>query len=273
MFQARVLVVNAVNPEPGVLTHAHYLAEQSTAVARGLELAMKTVMPSEVILAKLAGSPGGLPQAREVEVQPRHPAGMAPLVVKAATGLENPADVCLLSTPYLHDLGRAAETGLPVPRTLITVGSLNYSALIGTPVRRVLEAADIEPAAGDRVILGGVFTGQAAYTLEAGVDRDTLGLSVVADGAYPPVEDNPCLHCGECVRRCPSRIRPGLLSRFAEFDLLDRAREWGIEACMECGLCGYHCPGRRPVLQYIRKGKLALAARECSGEADNSQST
>ena len=76
-----------------------------------------------------------------------------------------------------------------------------------------------------------------------------------------------CVACGSCSAICPARLRPDMLSRYAEFGLHDRCYDEYITSCLECGLCGYVCIARRPVLQYIRlaKEKLGLKLLKTAG--------
>lgn len=265
--QVRHLIINAVPAEPGMPTPVTLLAHHRATIAAGLELARHLTKARQVSLAAVAGDAAGLGHCAVTLLPPKHPAGCAPLVVKAVTGREFDEDVQVVSVAWLWSLGRIVETGLPVTRTVLDVHGRTLAAVVGTPWRWLAEQTGIVPAEGDRVVAGGPLCGEALYDLESGLNKDATGLTLVPAGTYPPMRDAACIHCGECLRHCPARIQPGPISQAAEFRLFDRARAWGVEACMECGLCGYWCPGRRPLLQYIRLAKRELARAGAQTEA------
>jgi Na+-translocating ferredoxin:NAD+ oxidoreductase subunit C len=92
--------------------------------------------------------------------------------------------------------------------------------------------------------------GEALSDLSAGIPENCTAVTLVQDGLYPPVQPNSCINCGECVLACPARIQPGMLSRYAEFNMYENARSQHVEACLECGMCTFVCPANRPVMQY-----------------------
>jgi electron transport complex protein RnfC len=47
-------------------------------------------------------------------------------------------------------------------------------------------------------------------------------------------------------------VEYGRTARVAEF------KEWGALSCIECGCCSYVCTSKRPLLQWIRVGKLRV---------------
>jgi len=173
-------------------------------------------------------------------------------------------------------LGLGLEEGQPGTEKLVTVsaGSLpqpvTVRTRIGTPVNHLLAQLDIAVEEGDRVVFGGRLRGEAQFDLDAPVTRETDGLTVIpAADAYCPAEA-PCINCGRCVHICPVRIQVNLVSRYAEFALVEEAFQQGAHACIECGLCGYVCPAHRPLLQYmrfaVRRYHEALAAAPTTDE-------
>ena len=98
------------------------------------------------------------------------------------------------------------------------------------------------------------------------MNKEAYGIIVIPKGTFSPVTDAPCLNCGECVLKCPSRIMPNIISRLSEFGLFEKTIKYGIESCFECGLCTYFCTARRPVLQYILMAKNELAAQKKSDD-------
>lgn len=72
----------------------------------------------------------------------------------------------------------------------------------------------------------------------------------------------PCIHCGDCLRVCPEAMDPeGLFFALVD-DALAVARRERLDACTECNRCTEACPSHIPLLQWFRWGKQALRERE-----------
>ena len=69
----------------------------------------------------------------------------------------------------------------------------------------------------------------------------------------PPQE--PCVHCGECVRACPESLDPKDLFFALADDDFDKAQGARLDACSECNRCVDVCPSRIPLLDWFRWGK------------------
>jgi len=184
------------------------------------------------------------------------------MVRKKATGTEKPEGVSVVSLLDVYNVGKAAETQLPLIEALLTIGASNYRLPVGVPAEEALKAAGIQAGEGVKVILGGPMKGTAIFDLSQGLPKDARALTLVPQGLYPEVTHNPCVVCGECVLVCPVRIQPGMISRYAEFKMYDKAAKAHIGTCIECGMCGFVCPANRPLLQYIRLAKQELLNSE-----------
>ncbi len=258
---SEILILNGLNPEPGISVCDQLLKDHLDTIERGFLLLQKLISPSKTILAVSQENKVCLTGTRIKPIKPFYPGSLAPLLVKNILGRENSQNVSVVGVLQLYAIGRVMETRQPVTETIMTIGRGNYRVKIGTPVRSILRHVEQPVNAGDRVILGGPFQGRAVYSLDQGVDKNTYGIFVVPQGSYPPVKDSNCLNCGECVLHCPARIMPNMIGRCVEFNLFEKTPRYGISACFECGLCGYYCPVRRPLLQYIRLAKKELAVR------------
>ena len=256
---SEILIINGLNPEPGISVCDQLLRDHLDTVECGFLLLQKLMSPSETIFAVSQENKVCLTGTRIRHIDPFYPVSLAPLLVKNILGRENLQNVTVVGVLQLYAIGRVIESHQPVTETIMTIGRGNYRVKIGTPVRSILRHVEQPVNTGDRVILGGPYQGRAVYSLDQGVDKNTYGLFVVPTSAYPPVKDTNCLNCGECVRYCPARIMPNMIGRCVEFNLLEKTLRYGISACFECGLCGYYCPVRRPLLQYIRLAKKELA--------------
>ena len=257
---AKTLIVNGMNTEPGLQVDAQILDAYRETLETGLELIEAIVRPEKRILALPRGDRHRLGDLRMVGIDPIYPKGLSPLVAARITGKEsdsrhNDSDVLVLDMTALYHIGCVAQSGVPMAHTLMTINGINYRVTIGTPVRTILDHLEMTVQPDDRVILGGPLRGRTLYSLDQGVTRGDHGLFVIPAGSNPEVKDTPCLGCGECVRHCPARLRPDLITRYAQFGLFDRIDTRALDSCFECGLCGFYCPVPRPMLQYIRFAK------------------
>lgn len=254
------LIINGVDAEPGILIRKTLLTSPSESLECGLETVRALYTPRLLVLAVLKGSSHAMEDLPTIGISARYPAGLDPLVALAATGREAPADTVVIGLEKLYHVGRIMETGLPIMETPITVDGESRMVPLGTAVGSILEQAGTAPSDRDRIILGGTLRGRAAASATQGVDRDTSAVALVKS-PVPITMDTACVGCGECVRRCPARLDPAMITSFAEFGMFDKAEAEGVQACFECGLCGFFCLAHRPMLQYIRfaKNELALA--------------
>ena len=262
--RCKTLIINALNPDPGVTWAEPMLVSHIENLRAGMELHRRMARADEVILAVPKGSKvayDGIPLAY---VEPEYPNSVDKLVIKAVTGEENPEGVGIVGLHNIWSLGRVGRLGKPLIETVVTIGSYehsgNYIVRDGSTIGELLRFANITPKDGDTVVRGGPLRGESLDRFDRSVTKGTYGLFVVEAGTIPPMEGHsPCISCGACVLVCPARLSPSALSRYAEFALHERCRAEHIESCLECGLCGYVCIARRPVLQYIRLAKRKRA--------------
>ena len=263
--RCKTLIINALNPDPGVTWAEPMLVSHVENLRTGMELHRRMARADNVILPK--GSKvayEGIPLAY---VEPEYPNSVDQLVIKAVTGEENPEGVGIVGLHNIWSLGRVGRLGRPLIETVVTIGSYehsgNYIVRDGSTIGELLQFANIRLKDGDTVVRGGPLRGESLDRLDRSVTKGTYGIFVVEAGTIPPMEGHsPCVSCGACVLVCPARLKPSNLSRYAEFALHERCRAEHIESCLECGLCGYVCIARRPVLQYIRLAKRKLAEME-----------
>ncbi|QJB57478.1 electron transporter RnfC [Pseudodesulfovibrio sp. zrk46] len=258
--RADVLVINGLNPEPGVSVAQQLLKDCGEYIQAGLDLAKKLITPGRTVLAVAKGDNSSLSGAETVSIKPKYPASLDALVVREVTGKEFPADTKVMSVMDLHDLGRVAMTGKPIMDTIMTIDGRNYRVPLGTPIRHLMECTGLKVQSGDIVVLGGPFQGESVYSLDEGVKKEDYGLFIIASATFPAVQDAACINCGECVLQCPARVQPHLISRYAEYEMFEHAEKCGLNSCFECGLCSFNCFSRRPLLQYIRFAKAQLQA-------------
>ncbi len=274
--ECKTLIINALNPDPGVTWAEPMLTVHGRTFAAGITLLKRLARAEEIILAIPHGMQFTFEGLKIAHVDASYPSSIAQLVIKNVTGKENPEDVACVSIHNLWSLGRIGVTGLPLTETVLTIGSYtkwkNFVVKEGSKVGDLLELGGITIQEGDTVLRGGPLRGESLDSLERSVTKGTHGVFVVESKDVPTMQGhNPCVNCGACVLACPARLTPSTLSRYSEFALYDRCEKEHISVCFDCGLCGYVCVARRPVLQYIRLAKHMLQQAQASKELEEIQ--
>lgn len=259
---SRTLIINGLNPEPGVTVSEQLLADVQQTLEAGIGALERAVRPGTIKLVVAQGKNSTLHGCTTVQASDCYPSSLNALVVYAATGAENPKDVNVISMSELYRIGHVVETGLPVLDAVVTVGETTLRVPIGMPMKDVLQDAGLDCGAEWKIALGGPMRGQIVGDPEVGVPKDCSAITLVRKGVFPEVGSGACVNCGECVLACPARIQPGMISRYAEFGLFEETQPLHIAACMECGMCAFVCPANRPMLQYLRLAKEQLASKE-----------
>lgn len=269
--ECETLIVNGLNPDPGVTWAEPMLLTHLNVLLGGIAMLRRLSPAKKIILAVPWGMRMHKEVKRELEetglelatVPALYPYSLNPLLIRSVTGSENPDGIGVVGIHNVWSLGRVVQTGLPLIETVVTIGSLghsgNYLVKEGTTVGELLEFANIRLADGDTLVRGGPLRGESLEKFDRSLTKGSTGVFVVESGTVPPMQGHsPCIDCGACVIVCPARLNPAALSRNSEFALHERNKGEYIDSCMECGLCGYVCQARRPVLQYIRLSKQKL---------------
>ena len=263
------LILNAVDSEPKIFTRRDLLANFKETLETGARyLVEEAYRPRSTTLAVIKNTPQVLNKIKTKVISDQYPSGLDPLVAKAVTGTEAPESTLVVGLETVFHVGRIIETGLPVMETMITVAEKSQMVHLGTPVGVLLANAGESFHDRDRIVLGGFMRGTAAASPAQGVDRSTTAVTVETNPA-PVAKDSACVGCGECVRRCPARLDPAMITSYAEFGMYDKAQAEHVEVCFECGLCGFFCLAQRPMLQYIRLAKTELAKAKAQTGEDN----
>ncbi|NLW80357.1 MAG: 4Fe-4S dicluster domain-containing protein [Desulfovibrionales bacterium] len=259
---SRTLIINGLNPEPGVVVSEQLLKDAQKTLEVGVRILERAVKPGTVKIVVAEGKNITLYGCTTVHASDVYPATIDPLVVLTATGVERPDNVDIISVSDLYRVGRVGETKLPLLDAVVGVGESVYRVLTGTPVQDLLNVAGVPYGADWKIALDGPMRGEAICDLTVGIPENCTAITLVPADQFPEVQPNPCINCGECVLACPARVQPGMLSRYAEFTLFEATRSRHVDACMECGMCTFVCPVNRPVMQFLKLAKQHLAAQD-----------
>ncbi len=259
------LIINCLNPEPGMTWAEALLQKDIETLVKGFEVCKHITQAKNIILALPKGmtQPIALKNIATVYIKPIYPNNLDPLVLKKITKETLSKNMSIISIKTVWSIGRVIDTGKPLTETILTIGnttySENYIVQDGTTIQELMTFNNLKTHSGDTVIIGGLFQGKSVDQLEYGITKETTGIFITTPTTTPSMERQyPCINCSACVSICPARLNPDLLSRYTEFRLYEKCRKEFIDACFECGLCSYVCIARRPILEHIRLAKHTL---------------
>ena len=228
------------------------------------------------------------------------------VILARALGFKADADnpVWAVSTEGILAMDRALTLSQPCTVRLISlagpgiISPLHLKAMPGYPIESVLQGRLVDSP--NRVIDGGVLTGQAIDEKQLGLQAECNGLTVLPEQVEREMlsfvrpgwdrksysrcflsalrepfrqdgttglrgELRPCVGCGSCEEVCPARIMPHLIHKLMYADELEQVELTGLDLCVNCGLCSYVCPSKIELLGEIINAREAVQ-RELHGE-------
>ena len=283
MGSVDTLIANACECEPYITADDCLLRTAAENVLIGMEILRKVLHPQRAVLAVEDNKQVAielirqqLPQYPNIELKvlpTRYPQGAEKQLIQAITGREVlpgklPVSVgcAVFNVSTYNAIARAVIEGKALTQRFITVtGEMiqepqNFIVPIGTPVRKLIQAAGGLHIDTDRIIAGGPMMGTAIADLDAPVVKATNSILCLPKDKNGAAENPVCLRCGKCVAACPMRLQPLFLYRY--HDHPRHLKRLHLMDCMECGCCAYTCPGKLPLVESFRKSKAFLRAKE-----------
>jgi electron transport complex protein RnfD len=262
----RPVILTALNFEPGLASAVATIEERKSELGEALKCMAKLCGPSKIRIAateetvheyealKADSSMEWLPIPA---VYPQN----VPMRIAQLSGLNDPVFISIETVFTSYDaIGKGCVQDRKIVSILNRRGELLalHRYYIGTKLSDATGMAGLNTKDGDSLIVGGLYSGTAQYSLDGSIDAGTDALMLIHEHELLPWSHDPCVSCGSCNDVCPANLQVSLLTRNCEFGLYENARQLDLNSCIECGLCASACSVRRPLLQMIQLGKEGL---------------
>ena len=282
------VILNGCECEPYLTADHRLMLEEPEKVIRGLKAIMKAVgakncyigiedNKQDVVDALSGVASKSLPSVNIVLLETKYPQGAEKMLIYAILKRKVPAgklpfDIGVIVNNVATSVAiyEAIRYKKPLIERVVTVSGngvktpKNLRVRIGVTFEDVLEqCGGLSGAGGEvEVISGGPMMGITQKSLDAPVIKGTSGITVLAGTGIKPLEYQPCIRCASCVEACPMGLMPYRLGDTGRLAMMEGFKAWSGSACIECGSCSFVCPSHRPLVQWIRVGKMNLRSQE-----------
>lgn len=279
------VIINGCECEPYLTADHRLMVEEGEKIIWGA-LAIKKAVGAERIyigvevnkedaLSSLKEKTRTFPEAEVVPLEVKYPQGAEKMLIKAILnrdvplgGLPMDVGVVVQNVGTAFAIYMALKRKRPLIERVVTVtGSgikepKNLLVRIGTPFKDVIEVCGGMKEGRKKVVMGGPMMGIAQNSLDAPVIKGTTGILVLKDGEILEDGYEPCIRCASCVEACPMNLMPLKIGDFGRLHRVEEFKEYGGMACIECGCCSFVCPSKRPLVHWIRIGKIRVREEE-----------
>ncbi|HDZ55105.1 MAG TPA: electron transport complex subunit RsxC [Pseudomonas xinjiangensis] len=289
------LIINGTECEPYITADDTAMRYKAAEIVAGIEILMHILHPADVLIGIEDNKPEAIAAMRAavgdramrvIEFPTKYPSGGEKQLIQILTGKEVPsgglpADIGMVCQNIgtllaVHD---AVLLGQPLIKRITTLTGdaltrpTNVEALIGTPIRDLLQFAGLQPDKLYRLVMGGPMMGFTLQSLDAPILKTSNCLLAGSiEELPPPPVAQPCIRCGLCSEACPASLLPQQLHWFALGKEHDQLKRLNLFDCIECGCCSYVCPSSIPLVQYYRASKAEIRALDLqTHKADHSK--
>lgn len=276
------LIINAAECEPFITSDYREMLENSEDVIGGIRLIMDQLEIPHAKLAIEANKPEAIRLFTEltsedgsidvVTLSPRYPQGAEKVIVYNTTGrivreggLPSDEGVIVMNVSTVSFLYRYMQDGMPLVSKRLTVDGdavgrpMNLRAVIGTPIREILEFCDTEPNGIGKLISGGPMMGMSLPSPDMPVVKTTN--AVLALKKSSGRKSSACIRCGRCIKACPLGLMPADIDRAYKIRNIDELNALKVTLCMNCGSCTYVCPADRKLAETNQLAKLLISGK------------
>ena len=268
-----ILIINAVECDPGLVTDSWIYRNRLAQVKQGAEMIKNALSVSRIILAtKEPLRP--VDGMEQVKVPDRFPLGYENYLLKHLLGIglkkgELPQERGILvmnlqTVLAVYELFKNAEMA---QYRYLTVSNLETAQAVAAHVRI---GEDIEKIAEKCFSKSGtkgkrLYTGGGAFSSHEAVkgEKVTDCTGYIALGQAPDYEAaGICRKCGACTKNCPAGVSVAQLVQFVEQNGRKdgkKCKQFHPEECIGCGNCTYGCMAGKDVREVVAWAKKELS--------------
>jgi Na+-translocating ferredoxin:NAD+ oxidoreductase subunit C len=278
-----VLIINGAECEPYLTSDHRLMVEKAPQILEGASYLARALGVKNVIVGIEKNKPDAIEAMRKEAAARGFTVGPLDVVypqgaerqliyvlagrVVPAGGLPMDVGVLVQNVATAYAAWDAVRRSRPLVERVVCVTGRgvaepkNVLTRVGTTFGDLIEFCGGRKQDAGKVIGGGPMMGVAQYSLDAPVTKGTSGIVVLRQGEVAQFVGDACIRCGRCVRACPMRLNPSILSIFAERLRFEDAGGHHVLDCIECGCCAYVCPSRRPMVHHFRRAKAEVRKR------------
>lgn len=279
------VIVNGAECEPYLTSDHRIMLEKPNDVIEGLKYILNITGAKKGVIAIESNKPDAIDLMQKLTenldnisvapLQTKYPQGSEKHLIKAVTGREVlsgklPADVGVIvdNVDTCCAVYYAITERRPVMSRIVTVSGSsintprNFKVSIGTSFSHVIENAGGFKGDVAKIVMGGPMMGIAQFDLNVPVIKGTSAILAFDKKDIPEKKNEPCIRCGECVKKCPMHLMPLYLNQYAKSGNLDMCEKYNITDCIECGVCTFLCQSNQNPLANIKYAKQLVIARK-----------
>lgn len=273
------LIINGVECEPYLTSDHRLMLKRTEEILIGIKNKMQALRVEKAYfgiennkpdaIAKVSGLLNKYPGIELVPLKVKYPQGGEKQLIMSILNREVPSGGLPVDVGVIvHNVGttfavyEAVQKNKPIISRVVTVTGKsvkypgNFRARIGTSFSYLIKAAGGVPEDTGKIISGGPLMGKSQSTLEIPIVKGTSGILLLTKQISKRRKMLNCTRCAKCVSGCPMGLEPYILMIMAQSKHYELMEDYSVMDCIECGSCSYICPSRRPLLDYIRLGKI-----------------
>lgn len=277
------VIVNGAECEPYLTSDYRMMIEEPEKIIKGLQIILQLFDNARGVISVENNKPEAIkilqelvkdePRISVLPIRTKYPQGWERTLIYSVTGRKInsdmlPAEVgCIVdNVATVISIYNAVAENTPLIRRIITItgdaiqNPQNYYVRIGTSYQQLIEASGGYKAEPKKLISGGPMMGQAMLHTDIPVTKVSSALIAMAEDELAENPTTACIHCGRCVRVCPSRVVPQKMVVAAANSDIERFLKLNGMECCECGTCSYICPARIPLTETFIKTHRIIKA-------------